>query len=79
MSAQKLDPVNQMHIIVVGLAMILIGSSLFVGDALIPRMVVPGAIVVALGFAATGISFLRFPNVEHSWGHATAPPNTASA
>lgn len=79
MSAQKLDPVNQMHIIVVGLAMILIGSSLFVGDALIPRMVVPGAIVVFLGFAAIGVSFLRFPNVEHSWSHATAPPNTASA
>ena len=78
MSAQKLDPVNQMHIIVVGLAMILIGSSLFVGDALIPEMVVPGTIVVALGFAAIGISFLRFPNVERSWHHATVPPNTAS-
>ena len=79
MSAQKLDPVNQMHIIVVGLATILIGSCLFVGDALIPRMVVPGAIVVFLGFAAIGISFLRFPNFEHAWSHATAPPNTANA
>lgn len=79
MSSHKLDPVHQMHIIVAGLATILVGASLLAGDALIPRMPVPGALIVLLGVVAIGISFLRFPNLEQSWGHQPAPPATASA
>lgn len=77
MSSHKLDPSNQINFIVAGLALILVGASLIVGQAGLPSFDIPGIVVVLAGFGTIGASFVRYPHFDKSLNGGLIKPSLA--